>query len=226
MLGLALVLVLGGCQAVVEAGDAGESSSSDGSDELPSDVREPEPDPSMSGPVDDGSDSAGDDEGDSPIDDSGLAPDPGESSGDEAADDGSVAPEDLPCLDVADCIVGQPFALGPCAAEYDVSPTQCGYIPPCAREIAWIDDVGKPVPPPTELEVGYSHGDKVEFHSVDHACYAPGDGMSCVVPCHGQMGALGPVKMMRVTYTCAGSTISRTYVNDVAALDGTLVLHC
>jgi hypothetical protein len=145
-------------------------------------------------------------------------------SGDESSDGAGVAPEYDPCDDVADCMGGEPFALVPCAAELDVSPTQCGFAQTCTRQIAWLQD-GLAIPAPDEIAIEYAHRGQPAFTQVGVACFAPADGYSCFVPCDFAPAPPTPLETMRVTYVCADG-LTRTWQQPVVRLDGPIQLHC
>jgi hypothetical protein len=218
---LGLALACSGCASVVEATADEDPTTDEGADdERP---LQDEPDPSFTGPVEDGGELDGDDD-----DAFGELSDGGESSdgGETSGDTGSVAPVDDPCVEVADCVMGRPFAVEPCSAELDVSPSQCGYLPVCTRQIAWRDAADLPIAPPPVIEVGYLHAGDSDYTAVGHACYAPEDALACVVPCDGVPVGAVPVDMMRVTYTCVGAMGPRTTVLKGDELAVPIVLRC
>jgi hypothetical protein len=236
---LALATALTGCDPVSSESDVDEdvesSGSADDDDDGDDGASHGDEDPSHGGAFfddgggDDGSDEdeGGDEVGGGGGGSAGLGGDGGE---DDGADEGDVstdsgeAPEDVACLDMAECMIGHPYAAEPCAASFDVTPTQCGVTPVCSRSLEWAMTTGSAIVPPDEFQVAYSFVGEQVFHNVGSVCFDPEDGHSCVTPCH--LPFPKPVEKIRITYSCGGDYPLRTFQAKVASLGPTILLHC
>lgn len=226
---LALALALTGCGPVASDPDVADDVESSGSmddDEGDDGVSGGDEDPSHTGAFfDDGGDEDGTDDGGGDVDGGGGAGLGGDGGGDgeESTDSGEAPPENVACLDVAECLIGQPYAVAPCSAAYDVAPTQCGITPVCARSIEWVDSSGAKLEPPDDFQVSYTFAGESPFHDVGSVCFDPEDGHSCVAPC--RLPSPKPVEKIRIIYSC-GTGPAHTYQAKVAALGETIQLTC
>ena len=221
----ALVTVLVGCGPLVLEGEESDESTSSATAADEDDAPSPD-DPSHTGavaPADTGE--VGDDEaGEGESTGVDGSHDETSSAGESESSGAAIGGWD-PCDDVFECMNGQPFALEPCAAAFDVGMTQCGVTPVCTRELVWKDSLGF-IAPPVEFEVAYARVGEEFFHGVAEACFAPEDSPSCVVQCGLAPDSPIPIRAIRVQWICAPGGVVRTFQADIEDVGELIELQC